>query len=205
MCIPHDLHISCTALAPTVAAAVNVGTWAVEVPEEYSDVDGDDEYSSDDGKQYAGYCGADMMSTDAACDDAPLFPLRDDTADHEESENEAENEVLTASDSPEVELYNSGTSRTYLPSIAGSPPINPSHHVQSSWRTSESPSLLGTGDMKINIPNGNQITPIMLKDMLHAPDIGSTVTVSPHHKGQIYSLFLGGELQDKEQAGSDDR
>lgn len=75
------------------------------------------------------------MSTDTACNDAPLFledelsaldtrffeawaaVERDDTAtaDHKESVHEAKNEVLTASDSSEVERYNSGASRHISP------------------------------------------------------------------------------------------
>ena len=34
---------------------------------------------------------------------------------------------------------------------------------------------IGTGDLKIEVPNGESLTPITLKDVLHAPDMGITI------------------------------
>jgi len=34
---------------------------------------------------------------------------------------------------------------------------------------------IGTGDVVIDIPNGESSTPIRLKDALHAPDMGATI------------------------------
>jgi hypothetical protein len=34
---------------------------------------------------------------------------------------------------------------------------------------------VGTGDLKIEVPNGESLTPILLKDVLHAPDMGITI------------------------------
>jgi len=34
---------------------------------------------------------------------------------------------------------------------------------------------VGTGDLRIEVPNGKSSTPITLKDVLHAPDMGITI------------------------------
>ena len=34
---------------------------------------------------------------------------------------------------------------------------------------------VGTGDLRIEVPNGESTTPITLKDVLHAPDMGITI------------------------------
>jgi hypothetical protein len=34
---------------------------------------------------------------------------------------------------------------------------------------------VGTGDLRIKVPNGKSSTPIVLKDVLHAPDLGITI------------------------------
>jgi len=34
---------------------------------------------------------------------------------------------------------------------------------------------VGTGDLRIEVPNGESSTPIILKDVLHAPDMGITI------------------------------
>jgi hypothetical protein len=34
---------------------------------------------------------------------------------------------------------------------------------------------VGMGDLRIRVPNGESSTPIVLKDVLHAPDMGITI------------------------------
>jgi len=34
---------------------------------------------------------------------------------------------------------------------------------------------VGTGDLRIEVPNGESSTPIIHKDVLHAPDMGITI------------------------------
>ena len=128
--------MSCSNTAPKAAAVVNDDqTWAVELPEEYLDVDDDDKYScSDDKESCANKNSANIISTDKMCDDAPLFLKNElgildmllneiwvvngtisDDIDHEEPVHEAENEALTIQNVPEVNLYDSGTSRHITP------------------------------------------------------------------------------------------
>ena len=37
--------------------------------------------------------------------------------------------------------------------------------------------MVGTGDLRIEVPNGEFSTPVILKDALHAPDIGMTIVL----------------------------
>ena len=39
---------------------------------------------------------------------------------------------------------------------------------------------IGTGDLKIEVPNGESLTPILLRDVLHAPDMGITIVSISH-------------------------
>ncbi len=83
--------------------------------------------------------------------------------------------VALTSPKPEVELYDSGASRhmspfshrfTNLRSIAPRPITAANNRVF---------YAIGTGDLKIDVPNGASATSITLKDALYAPDMGQTI------------------------------
>ena len=119
----------------------------MEVPEEYLDVNDDDKYSCSENKEScANKSSANIISTDKICNDAPLFLKNElgildmllneiwvvngtipDDIDHEEPVHEAENEALTIQNVPEVDLYDSGTSRH----------ITPFHHQFSKYQSIE--------------------------------------------------------------------
>src|SRR6267142_5367897 len=49
---------------------------------------------------------------------------------------------------------------------------------------------VGTGDLRIEVPNGESSTPIILKDVLHAPDMGvAIVTINRITKARYTVLF----------------
>ena len=93
----------------------NDQTWAMEVPEEYLDINDNDKYScSNDKKSCANNNSSYIISTDKTCNNAPLFLKNElsilnllsneiwavnrtipDDIDYEEPVHEAENEVLT--------------------------------------------------------------------------------------------------------------
>jgi gag-polypeptide of LTR copia-type/Integrase core domain/GAG-pre-integrase domain len=102
----------------------------------------------------------------------------DDSLNDGESDNIlsafTENAALTSS-KPEVELYDSGASRhmspfshrfTNLRSIPPRPITAANNRVF---------YAIGTGDLKVDIPNGASSTSVTLKDALYAPDMGQSV------------------------------
>src|SRR6266403_2546778 len=83
--------------------------------------------------------------------------------------------VALTSPKPEVELYDSGASRHMSPF---------SHHFINLHSIAPRPITaannqvfyaIGTGDLKIDVPNGASVTSITLKDTLYAPDMGQTI------------------------------
>jgi hypothetical protein len=73
------------------------------------------------------------------------------------------------------ELYNSGASRHMSP--FGKKFTNyksiPPHPITAVDK--QIFYAVGTGDLRIKVPNGESFTPIVLKDVLHAPDMGITI------------------------------
>ena len=75
----------------------------------------------------------------------------------------------------QTELYNSRASRhmssyrDHFKNYISIPPkpitAADKHHFQA----------IGKGDLQIKIPNGNNLTTILLKDVLHCPDMGLTL------------------------------
>ena len=188
--------MSCSNTAPKAAAVVDDDqTWAMEVPEEYLDINDNDKYScSNDKESCANKNSANIISTDKTCNDTPLFLKNElgildmllneiwvvngtipDDIDHEEPVHKAENEVLTVQNIPEVNLYNSGASRH----------ITPFCHQFLKYQSIEPCPIyaadkqnlfaIGAGKMKIGVPKYGEITLITLTDMLHTPDITLTV------------------------------
>jgi hypothetical protein len=74
-----------------------------------------------------------------------------------------------------TELYDSGASRHMSPfqdHFVSYHAISPRMIVAADKQTFYA---VGTGDLKIEVPNGKSLTPIMLRDILHAPDMGITI------------------------------
>src|SRR6267142_1336683 len=72
-------------------------------------------------------------------------------------------------------LYDSGASCHMSPfwqKFTKYPP-NPTHGITASNKRVF--YAVGTGDLRIEVPNGKSSTPITLKDVLHAPDMGITI------------------------------
>ena len=111
-----------------------------------------------------------------------------DDIDHEEPVHEAEIKALTIQNVPEVNLYDSGTSRH----------ITPFCHWFSKYQSIELCPIyaadrwklfaIGAGKMKIGVPKYGEITLITLTDMLHTPDIALTI-ISIHCIAQAGYLF----------------
>src|SRR6266702_3201851 len=88
--------------------------------------------------------------------------------------------VMVAKESPDIipvetELYDSGASRHMSPfrnKFVTYQPIPPRPIVTADKRTFYAE---GVGDLQIDVPNGEVLTPVLLKDTLHAPQIGLTV------------------------------
>ena len=60
---------------------------------------------------------------------------------------------------------------------------------------------IGTGDLKIEVPNGESLTPIMLRDVLHAPDMGITiVSISCIAKAGYVVTFKNNSCQIKDKS-----
>jgi hypothetical protein len=73
------------------------------------------------------------------------------------------------------ELYDSGATRHMTPSrdrLKSYRTIPPRAIAAADKRTFYA---VGTGDLEIEVPNGTSRTPIILKDVLHAPDMGLTI------------------------------
>ena len=88
---------------------------------------------------------------------------------------DSEDEVASASSDIEAELYDSGASRHISPfrhRFLTYRPINPRPITAADKRIFYA---IGSGDLQIQVPNGASTTPIVLRDALHAPDIGVTV------------------------------
>ena len=100
--------------------------------------------------------------------------------------------ALQANDCNKTELYDSGASR----------------HMSPFWdqfityqQTSLHPILaankqvfyaVGTGDFRIQVPNGMNLTPIVLQDALHAPKMGLTVVSVGRIANAGYSVAFEG-------------
>jgi hypothetical protein len=83
----------------------------------------------------------------------------------------------------EVELYDSGASRHMSPfchHFANYRSIPPRPITAANKRIFYA---IGTGDLQIDVPNGDMTTPILLKDTLHAPDMTLTIVSIGHITG----------------------
>jgi len=94
---------------------------------------------------------------------------------------------------PEVELYGSGASfhiSPYSHRFTNLRSIPPRRITTANSRVFYA---IGTGDMKIDVPNGASSTPITLKDALYAPDVGLTVVSIGRITDAGYSVAFEGK------------
>ena len=134
----------------------------------------------DDDKSKYTRDGANVAAEESREDDW-AYSVDTNTGDaHDEGEPYTTSSALTdcaalTSTRPEVELYDSGATRHMSPfphrfSNLRSIPPHPIHAANDKIFYA-----IGTGDLKINIPNGASSTPVTLKDALYAPDMSMTV------------------------------
>ena len=89
-----------------------------------------------------------------------------------------------------TELYDSGASRHMSPfgeRFANYRTIPPRAITSADKRVFYA---VGMGDLRIEVPNGESSTPIMLKDVLHAPDMGVTIVSINRITKAGYSLLF---------------
>jgi transposase InsO family protein len=94
---------------------------------------------------------------------------------------------------PEVELYDSGASRHMSPfshRFTNLRDIPPRPITAANSRVFYA---TGTGDLKIDVPNGASSSPITLKDALYAPDMGLTVVSISRIAAAGYSVAFEGQ------------
>ena len=75
----------------------------------------------------------------------------------------------------ETELYDSGASRHMSPfrhRFKNYRSIPPHAITAANKRTFYA---VGTGDLQVEVPNGNSTTPVLLRDTLHTPDMALTI------------------------------
>ena len=120
-------------------------------------------------------------NSDADNEDVESWATIEDISDDDEefaSSEEMPEEVTNTSQvigGSKVELYDSGASRHISPfrdQFVTYRAISPRAITAADKRLFYA---IGTGDMRIEVPNGEKTTPILLRDALHAPDIGLTV------------------------------
>ena len=101
-----------------------------------------------------------------------------------------------------TELYDSGASRhmSHLRDRFVSYRAIPPRPIQAADKRTF--YAVGTGDLKIEVPNGTSRTPILLKDVLHAPDMGLTiVSISRIAKAGYSVTFKDKACQIKNKSG----
>ena len=84
-------------------------------------------------------------------------------------------ELPTHQSEVEVELYDSGASRHMSPfrhCFTNYQTIPPRAITAANKRTFYA---IGTGDLKVDVPNGNMSTPVLLRNTLHAPEMALTI------------------------------
>jgi hypothetical protein len=150
----------------------DIESWAVTVAEE--NPQGWDEESSS-------YVDVEQDSSDEE-----LFEAHSEDYDLQVSAASAQNDS-------EAELYDSGASRH----------ITPNRHRFITYRSITPRAItaadqrpfyaVGVGDVHIQVPNGASSTPIVLRDVLHAPDIGATVVSVGRIAKAGYSVLFEGD------------
>jgi transposase InsO family protein len=94
---------------------------------------------------------------------------------------------------PTTELYDSGASRHMSPfgeRFTNYRTIPPRPITAADKRIFYA---VGTGDLRIEVPNGESFTPIVLKDVLHAPDMGVTIVSINRITKAGYTVFFDHE------------
>jgi hypothetical protein len=112
---------------------------------------------------------------------------------YEAHSEDSQNQAASATNSAEAELYDSGASRHISPSrnnFLTYRQINPRPITAADKRVFYA---IGSGDLQIQVPNGASTTPIVLRDALHAPDIGVTVVSIGRIAKAGYSVLFEGD------------
>ena len=160
---PQDKDKSTNTVASVADKNEDIESWAAITVDEYSES-----------------CGAWAMQYNADDEDESWATIEElsDEEDESASMQEMPEEIANITNSPtsnKVKLYDSGASRHISPfrnQFITYRVITPHPITTADKHTFYA---IGTGDMRIEVPNGGASNPILLQDALHAPDIGLTV------------------------------
>ena len=169
----------------------DIESWAAIVAEEDLSSIGMPEIKSESDQDEISWTSEDTDEADSllaeegdlaqSTDDYESWALIESTSDDEDATFSEEitdtaASTTTSGDTPrEAELYDSGASRHISPfrqRFTTYRPITPRPISTADKRIFYA---VGIGDLHIEVPNGAKTTPILLKDTLHAPEIGLTV------------------------------
>jgi len=134
---------------------------------------------------YGGLDGNDWLTE---CEETSTWPCNSENEDPEDTRDEAytlsDNALLSSMDLiPDghiVKLFDSGATRHMMPyhsCLTNYSTITPK---AISAANKHSFNAIGCGSLKIDIPNGKSTTSIVLKEVLHAPDIAATLISVGH-------------------------
>src|SRR6266850_166893 len=160
---PQDKDKSTNTVASVADKNEDIESWAAITADEYSES-----------------CGAWAMQYNADDEDESWATIEElsDEEDESASMQEMPEEIANITNSPtsnKVKLYNSGASQhifSFRNQFITYRVITPHPITTADKHTFYA---IGTGDMRIEVPNGGASNPILLQDALHAPDIGLTV------------------------------
>jgi len=180
----------------------DIESWAIQVDEDWSfeslicssnsaDSEASEDLSDTDVESWASIGEADFADgeSDVESDDAEAYDACTQEA------------ASVSEGNAEAELYDSGASRHISPfrhRFVTYQPITPRPISAADKRVFYA---IGTGTLQIEVPNGpSAATPILLREALHAPDIGATVvSIGRIAKAGYTVLFDGGtcKIQNK--------
>jgi len=93
-----------------------------------------------------------------------------------------------------LELYNSGASHHMTPYQHLLEDYSPTTDKLINAANQQSFHAVSTGNLHITVPNGESTTPIMLKNMLYAPEIATTLVSIGHIDNAGYLTTFGDRI-----------
>jgi len=158
--------------APAEDKTDDIESWAV-IDEDFSDFD-EDEDKIDITESWA-VIEEDFSEVDTDYEHVYIEESDQDTLNGDSDTDSQLEHVASSAGDNEAELYDSGASRHISPfrqRFLTYQSIPPRPIAAADKRKFYA---VGTGDLQIQVPNGASTTPIILRDALHAPNIGLTV------------------------------
>ena len=172
--------------AAATESSQDIESWAVMVAEE--------DLSDWDEESWTGWTSAEEDLSSIELEYSSVEEDHSSVEDTYEAHSEdSEDQAASTTNSAEAELYDSGASRHITPSrqnFLTYRPINPRPITAADKRVFYA---IGSGDLQIQVPNGTSTTPIVLRDALHAPDIGVTVVSIGRIAKAGYTVLFEGD------------